>query len=523
MKKFLYVLSCFMVIVFAGVFLAGCNLNGKSAYDIAVEYGFKGTEAEWLESLKGKDATATAYEIAIKNGFVGTEEEWLASLKGEPGNDGYNGIDGDDGKDGSDLTVDDLFLKAVEFGLYTNDADGYAQFLRDYLLTSVNVDVEDVANKCLNQVVSIYCRDRAKALSAGAGVFYNIDKTNNEAYIITNYHVVSCYDKTEKVYYPSTEIRVYLYGQETIWSSGSYVDYGSNAIVAEYIGGSANYDLAVLKVSGESFEKIKNSSAKEVTFASEGSLKLGQTAVAIGNPGGDGTAVTSGVVSTDSEEIMLSIAGSSRQLRVLRIDTPVNPGNSGGGLFNNKCELIGIVNAKKTDYITSNDDIVTYDNIAYALPANYVKNVVENIIYFYNLKYQEGAEDNTVGVHKFLVGVSIIIENPRNEYIQATNSNILSEDTVVTSVQDESIASNIGFMKNDKIKSVKVINIDETETIYNISRRHYLMDSMLNLRLGDRVIFTVVRTDKETEVETEVDLVEFTVSLDGYVIYKNAD
>ncbi|MBQ9793106.1 MAG: serine protease [Clostridia bacterium] len=526
MKKFLYILSCFMVIVFAGVFLAGCNLNGKSAYDIAVEHGFKGTEAEWLASLKGEDgqdASESAYDIAVKNGFEGTEEEWLASLKGEPGDDGYNGQDGDDGEDGSDLTVNDLFLKAVEFGLYTNDAEGYSKFLSDYFSTSVDVDIEDVANKCLNQAVSIYCRDNAGALSAGAGVFYSIDKTNNEAYIITNYHVVSCYDKTEKVYYVSNEIRVYLYGQESIWSSGTYVDYGSNAIVAEYIGGSANYDLAVLKVTGEDFEKIRNSSAKEVIFANTDNLKLGQTAVAIGNPGGDGTAVSSGVISTDSEEIVLSIAGSSRQLRVLRMDTPVNPGNSGGGLFNGNCELIGIVNAKKSDYIDTDDDLVTYDNIAYALPANYVKNVVENVIYFYNLKYQEDAEDNSVGVHKYLIGLTITIENPRNEYIEATNTHYLSEDTVVVEVTEGGTAQNIGFMAGDKIKSVKVTSIDETETTYEIKRRHHLIDGMLSLRLGDRVVYTVIRTDAETGEESEVNLVEFTVTLGGYAEYKNAD
>ncbi len=62
---------------------------GKSAYEIAVANGFTGTSAEWLESLKGQpgDAGKSAYEIAVANGFVGTEEEWLASLKGAPGDD----------------------------------------------------------------------------------------------------------------------------------------------------------------------------------------------------------------------------------------------------------------------------------------------------------------------------------------------------------------------------------------------------------------------------------------------------
>lgn len=58
--------------------------DGKSAYEIAVEKGFPGTEEEWLESLKGADGKS-AYEIAVEEGFPGTEEEWLKSLKGEDG------------------------------------------------------------------------------------------------------------------------------------------------------------------------------------------------------------------------------------------------------------------------------------------------------------------------------------------------------------------------------------------------------------------------------------------------------
>ena len=70
--------------------------DGKSAYELAVEEGYTGTEEEWLASLHGADGTdgtdgtdgKSAYEIAVDEGFVGTEEQWLASLKGEQGNTG---------------------------------------------------------------------------------------------------------------------------------------------------------------------------------------------------------------------------------------------------------------------------------------------------------------------------------------------------------------------------------------------------------------------------------------------------
>lgn len=65
--------------------LAG--LDGKSAYDIAKENGFTGTESEWIESLKGKngDPGISAYQVAKDNGYTGTESEWLDSLKGLDG------------------------------------------------------------------------------------------------------------------------------------------------------------------------------------------------------------------------------------------------------------------------------------------------------------------------------------------------------------------------------------------------------------------------------------------------------
>lgn len=59
--------------------------NGKSAYEIAVDNGFTGTEEEWLNGIDGENGKS-AYEVAVENGFVGTEAEWLASLRGLDGN-----------------------------------------------------------------------------------------------------------------------------------------------------------------------------------------------------------------------------------------------------------------------------------------------------------------------------------------------------------------------------------------------------------------------------------------------------
>lgn len=68
----------------------GEGSKGDSAYEVAVENGFVGTEEEWLDSLVGSDGNdgKSAYQIALDEGFEGTEEEWLESLKGEDGASG---------------------------------------------------------------------------------------------------------------------------------------------------------------------------------------------------------------------------------------------------------------------------------------------------------------------------------------------------------------------------------------------------------------------------------------------------
>lgn len=75
---------------------------GKSAYEVAVDEGFDGTKADWLESLRGEPGSRggigpegkSAYEIAVKEGFEGDVTEWLDSLKGDSGRPGKDGVSG---------------------------------------------------------------------------------------------------------------------------------------------------------------------------------------------------------------------------------------------------------------------------------------------------------------------------------------------------------------------------------------------------------------------------------------------
>ena len=90
--------------------------DGKSAYQIAVEQGYQGSESDWLSSLKGEKGNTgakgnpgqdgaegkSAYAIAVEHGYEDSEEKWLLSLKGEKGDTGERGEKGDAGVAGKD-------------------------------------------------------------------------------------------------------------------------------------------------------------------------------------------------------------------------------------------------------------------------------------------------------------------------------------------------------------------------------------------------------------------------------------
>lgn len=73
--------------------------DGKSAYQIAQDYGFKGTEADWVYSMVGHDGQS-AYQLAVADGFKGSVKEWLASLVGKQGEQGAPGPQGEKGEVG---------------------------------------------------------------------------------------------------------------------------------------------------------------------------------------------------------------------------------------------------------------------------------------------------------------------------------------------------------------------------------------------------------------------------------------
>lgn len=85
---------------------AGGGSDGKSAYQIAVDTGFVGSQTEWISSLAGAAgatgaAGQSAYDLAVLGGYVGSQAAWLASLHGTNGTNGAQGAKGDTGDVGA--------------------------------------------------------------------------------------------------------------------------------------------------------------------------------------------------------------------------------------------------------------------------------------------------------------------------------------------------------------------------------------------------------------------------------------
>lgn len=462
MKRIIKKISCLLCAVVLMAGFAGCN--GKTAYEIAVENGFKGTEAEWLASLKGQNGTNAdkqdineLYDAAVANGYKGT----------------------------------------------------FLEFLKEYLQVdmSENNNTEQIAKNCMS-VVSITCgfsktvktssgifgggttTTTENYASAGSGVFISVDKEAGNAYIVTNYHVL--YDKdcntANKI---SDAIYVYPYGAYYNYDKEKKEDLGPDGIRASYVGGAMDYDIAILQVAGS--EQIKNSDVQAAKIGDSEKVKVGEKAYAIGNPGGDGISVTSGLISVASEYISMSATDGSKEVdgtdrmvsyRVMRTDTAINPGNSGGGFFNADGELIGITNAKSIES--------TVDNICYVIPINIAFNLWENLL------------DNGGTVKKALLGIEV---QKVDTDTTLENGEIVLKDTFIitnTAIQPGTAAyGKLQYL--DKILAMTVKTTDGKETTYELTRFHHMMDALFTVRKGDTVSLKVERDGSVITVEIKYD------------------
>lgn len=176
----------------------------------------------------------------------------------------------------------------------------------------------------------------------GSGIIISKD-----GYIMTNYHVVSNADPRNKDRQKVT-LEVFLPDKRQV--------------KAEFIGGDPLNDLAVIKIN------LKNLSVAELGDSSK--LKVGESAIAIGNPLGLEFAgsVTAGVISALNRTISIE----DRTLDLIQTDAAINPGNSGGALVNMEGKVVGINTVKIS--------VSGVEGLGFAIPINNAKPVVDQLI-----------------------------------------------------------------------------------------------------------------------------------------------
>lgn len=477
MKKIRVIIIAILVVFIAVFMLTACTeiIEGKSAYDLAVELGYEGTLEEWLESLKGTDGSGkSAYEIALENGFEGSESDWLESLKGV---DGRDGAAVDAGKSAYEIAVDNGFVGSVDAWLESlKGADGTdgekGKDGRDGIngLDSEYLSVSYAANKAILSSVLVYCEFEKSGItttSAGSGIIMEEDKENGNAYIATNYHVVFDAAATTQI---SDKIEIYLFGMQM----------ERYAIEATYIGGSMTFDIAVLKI--ENSDIYKDSAARAVEINNNTTHYVGDTAIAIGNPQGSGISVTAGIVGVDSEHIDMKGADgvTNVRFRVLRIDTAVNSGNSGGGLFNAAGQLIGMVNAK---IISAN-----VENIGYAIPLSTVVSAYNNI-----LRNCDGIDN--IKIKRCLLGIEIAAIESYAYYNEDTFKTEVVEKVEVKTVSESGAAYGL-LEEGDIILSFTYDGVEIMQT-----RTFIVVDYSLNFVHNETLTLTIERDGVVMDVD----------------------
>ncbi len=408
---------------------------------------------------------------------------------------------GKDGSDGEDLKIEDIFAKYLE----SHPTATYEQFLKDFLQVNANLTAIST-NKALLSSAKIYTEFTAyktvvsgyyyktvidTSVSCGSAVIYKIE--SDYTYFITNYHVVYNSSSAIESKLPK-RINLYLYGSEGVPKEASEkgsdgytaYDYGDYGLEAEYVGGSIACDIAIVRVQTQKVKDV-NPNVREVVFADE--YRVGEKAIAIGNPENEGLSVTEGVVSVDNEYISLNIDGTARAYRSIRIDTAIYGGSSGGGLFNADGELIGITNAG------DGDD----QNVNYAVPLHIVKGAAESIMYYCK-------NTSETSCKKLVMGITVSTSNAKYQLDEETGYGKISETVKIASVEENSVAKTLGLEVGNVIVSIKLNGVE-----YEINRDFDIGDLFLNVRAGDKL------SVKYTNGGAEKNTAEITVSNDDLV------
>ncbi|MCM1520258.1 MAG: Do family serine endopeptidase [Lachnoclostridium sp.] len=278
---------------------------------------------------------------------------------------------------------------------------------------------------------------RQQQTGLGSGVIISED-----GYIVTNNHVVEDAERLE----------ITLNDNRTF--------------DATVIGSDSTTDLALIKIDASDLPVIPMGDSE--------SLKVGEWVLAVGNPFGFTSTVTTGIVSAKARSI--GSVTHSRPMGIesyIQTDAAVNPGNSGGALVNLNGELIGINTAIYSQ--TGN-----YAGYSFAIPTSIVKKVVGDIRQF-------GA------VQRAVLGVSI--SDLTNELAKKHDIKATTKGVFVAGVVDRSSAMEAGIKEGDVITAINGVNTD------NVAQ---LQEQVAKYRPGDKISVTYLRDNKSYTTDVKL-------------------
>ena len=243
---------------------------------------------------------------------------------------------------------------------------------------------------------------------------------SKDGYIVTNNHVIE----------DAQEITV------TLKSGKEYK--------AKLVGTDDKTDIAVLK--------IEASDLTPATFGDSSAVAVGEQIVVVGNPLGNlGGSVTTGIISATDREIEIE----KMTMTLLQIDAAVNPGNSGGALFNLNGELVGIVNAKY-----SSEEV---EGLGFAIPINTAKATIEDIVEY---GYVKGRAQ--LGITAMEI----------SDLQTAISAGVTELGVYVYNVSEGSGADKAGLKSGDRLVKVDDKEIDSYATLSKILDSHSVGDTV---------------------------------------------
>ena len=279
------------------------------------------------------------------------------------------------------------------------------------------------------------------ATASGSGIIISED-----GYILTNNHVISSTtsSNSDNSYYQISEaskLTVTLFNDSTEYE-------------AKIIGKDEQTDLAVIKI-----EKTGLSKAE---FADSDSIKVGEFAMAVGNPIGMQSSVTCGIVSAVNRQVTDS---DGKQYTLIQTDAAINSGNSGGALVNSEGKVIGINTLKLSG--------TGIEGMGFAIPINSTKDITSQLIQYSKVKRPY------IGI----CGIDLTEET-------AKTYNLVT-GVYVKSVEDFSSGEKAGIKAGDVIIEADGTKISKMDDLNKIKNSH---------KIGDEMKIKVNRNGQEKEL-----------------------